>query len=301
MAAAVTQAQSSSLRSDPGTQDHKQTIKEVGLRGGATVVGVASAEAFTEFVPKGHHPQDILGDAQSVIVAGTVGPANGAWQSPNHRLMEMTGYDFRENVAALIMAEFIEQEYGYYAVMAPALPTSGQTPPMSMMLSAVLAGLGTRSLAANIILHPEYGLLYYAAVVTTLPLEPDHRLAKRVCPAPSCVQAYRKLGKTPCMAVCPADKGGCLDGSIDENGEIEHSYFNRERCVSRAMNFGMKGHQKSLEEVVNEDDPEKRHAMIHSDTFGRNLSAIGRYKESVAQCFECMRVCPIGRVKRKLK
>ena len=41
--------------------------------------------------------------------------------------------------------------------------------------------------------------------------------------------------------------------------------------------------------------------MIHSDFFTRSTSAIAFYKESVAQCFECMRVCPIGRAERKLK
>ena len=41
--------------------------------------------------------------------------------------------------------------------------------------------------------------------------------------------------------------------------------------------------------------------MIYSDFFSRSCSAITNYKESVAQCFECMRVCPIGRAERKLK
>ena len=64
--------------------------------------------------------------------------------------MEISGYDFRENVATIVIAEHIETEHGYMAVQGPALPTSGQQPPMSMMLAAVLAGLGTRSIAANI-------------------------------------------------------------------------------------------------------------------------------------------------------
>lgn len=282
-------------------QERTERVKEVGRQAGALVVGVADVSAFNEYVPPGHRPTDILPEARSVVVAGGRGPTNGAWRSPNHRVMEVAGYDFRENVAVHAMADFIEREYGYYAIQAPALSTAGHHPPMSMMLAAVLAGLGTRSLAANIILNPTYGLLYYAACVTTLPLQPDHRLEKDVCPHPMCVATYRNLGKTPCMAACPADDGGCLDGSIDDNGRIESSYYDRERCVSRAMNFGINSFQKALVQIVTEEDKDKQRAMIYSDFFTRSGSAISFYKESVAQCFECMRVCPVGREERRLR
>jgi epoxyqueuosine reductase QueG len=275
-------------------------IKGVALANGATVVGVAAASAFNEFVPAGHRPEDFLPGARSVVVAGSLGPSAAAWRSPNRRLMEITGYDFRENVASLVVAEHIETRHRYRAIAAPALPTSGQHPPMSMMLAAVLAGLGTRSIAANIILHPEYGLLYYAATITTMPLVADHVLEENVCPARSCVLLYETEGRTPCMAVCPADEGGCIDATI-EDGAITSSYFNRERCSTRAMNFGIRGHIKQVELLTNLDDAAERHRVIHSDDFRRNVAAIGRYKESVAQCFECMRVCPVGRYRRRLK
>ena len=76
-------------------------IKQVGITAGATLVGVAAADAFNEYVPQGHRPEDFLPGAQSVIVSASLGPTNAAWQSPNRRLMEITGYDFRENVASL--------------------------------------------------------------------------------------------------------------------------------------------------------------------------------------------------------
>lgn len=281
-------------------QAHTDAIKQVGLSAGATVVGVAAASAFNEYVPVGHRPDDILPGVTSVVVAGTPGPSNAAWQSPNRRLMEITGYDFRENVASLVMAEYIETEHGYQAIQAPSLPTSGEQPPMSMMLAAVLAGLGTRSIAANIILNPTYGLLYYAATLTTMPLMPDHQLEDNVCPARSCVKLYEMEGRTPCMAVCPAEEDGCIDATI-EDGQITSSYYDRERCSTRAMNFGIRGHIKQVELLTNLDDIEERRKVLYSDDFRRNLAGIGRFKESVAQCFECMRVCPVGRYRRKLK
>ena len=133
-----------------------------------------------------------------------------------------------------------------------------------------------------------------------MPLVPDHELTDNVYPARSCVLLYEQHGKTPCMAVCPAEEGGCIDATI-EDGEITHSYFDRERCSTRAMNFGIRGHIKQVEILTGIDNAEERHARIYSDDFRRDLASIGRFKESVAQCFECMRVCPVGRYKRKLK
>ncbi|OGL25503.1 MAG: hypothetical protein A3G97_01565 [Candidatus Rokubacteria bacterium RIFCSPLOWO2_12_FULL_69_21] len=275
----------------------EESVKQVGLKAGALVVGIAAADAFNEYVPAGHRPEDFLPGARSVVAAGAKGPTAGAWRSPNHEVMEITGYDFRENIAVHAMADFIERELGYYAIQGPSLPTAGHQPPMSMMLAAVLAGLGTRSLAANIILHPEYGMLYYAALITTLPLQPDHVVEKAVCPAPSCVKMYERLGTTPCLRACPASAGGCLDGTI-EGGRIRHSFYDRERCHSRAQTYGPGSFQKSLLAILDEDDPARRKTMLGSDFFTRSVSALAFYRESVAQCFECIRVCPVGKVHR---
>ena len=276
-------------------------IKQIALSSGADVVGIADPHAWDEFVPEGHRPYDILPGTESVIVAGSRGPTAGAWRSPNHRVIEVNGYDFRNDAAIHRIADGIEARFGHQAIQAPGLPTGGHQPPFSMMLAAVLAGLGTRSLAANIILNPRFGLLYYSACFTTLQLEYDRMLEQDVCPHQMCVKSFRQFGKTPCLAACPSDEGGCLDGSIDADGHIEYSYYDRERCVSRAMNFGINSFQKALAQIVAEEDKDSQSTMVQSDFFSRSCSAITHYKESVAQCFECMRVCPIGRQERKLQ
>jgi epoxyqueuosine reductase QueG len=273
----------------------EDTLKAVGTRAGARVVGIASAEAFRPHVPEGYRPEDILPGARSVVVAGGDGPTAGAWRCPDHRVMEITGYDLRENVAVHAMCDHIEGALGHDAVQAPSLPVHGHEPPMSMMLAAELAGLGTRSLAAHIILNPEYGLLYYAALVTTLPLAPDPPLAEPACPHPGCAAMYRRIGTTPCLRVCPA----CLAGTV-EGGRIATSTYDRERCHSRAQTYGIGSLQKALLAIVNEDDPARRRTMIHGDFFTKSLQALGFYRDSIAQCFECMRVCPVGRKHRKL-
>jgi len=276
-------------------------IRKLAISSGVDVVGIAPVERWDEFVPPGSRPYDILPGAKSVVVVGVRGPSAGAWQSPDHRLIEMNGYDFANDRVIHLVADHIEQEYGYHAIQAPGLPVGGHQPAFSMMLAAVLAGLGTRSFAANIILNPKYGLLYYSACLTTLELPVDPMLEQDVCPAPMCVQVYKAGGRTPCQAACPSDEGGCLHGTIGPDNRIESTYYDRERCVSRAMNFGINSFQKALEQIANEDDDDRRTMMIHSDFFTRSTSGIAFYKESVAQCFECMRVCPIGRAERKLK
>jgi epoxyqueuosine reductase QueG len=271
-------------------------VKNAGLAAGARVVGIAAAEAFRAQAPEGYRPEDILPGARSVVVAGGDGPTAGAWRCPDHRVMEITGYDLRENVAVHVMCDFIERELGHYAIQAPSLSVHGHEPPMSMMHAAELAGLGSRSLAAHIILNPEYGLLYYAALITTLPLTPDPPLAEPACPHPGCAAMYKRIGTTPCLRVCPA----CLSGSVKDQ-RIERSTYDRERCHSRAQTYGIGSFQKALLQIVNEDDSERRHTMIHGDFFTKSLEALGFFRDSIAQCFECMRVCPVGRKHRKLQ
>jgi epoxyqueuosine reductase QueG len=274
----------------------EEQVKAIGLKAGARVVGIAPVEAFREKVPEGYRPEDILPGARSVVVAGGDGPTAGAWRSPDNRVMEITGYDLRENVAIHAMCDFIEGTLAHQAIQAPSLPVHGHEPPMSMMHAAELAGLGTRSLAAHIILNPEYGLLYYAALITTLPLEPDVPLAKPACPHPGCVAMYKRIGTTPCLRVCPA----CLAGTV-QDGRIQASTYDREKCHSRAQTYGIGSFQKGLLQIVNEDDRDRRRTMIYSDFFTKSIQSLGFFRDSIAQCFECMRVCPVGRKYRKLQ
>lgn len=276
-------------------------VKQKALSFGADVVGIAPVERWNDYVPEGYRPYDLLPNAKSVIVVGARGPTAGAWKSPNPRLMEVLGLDFANDRAIAALNTWVEEDLKYNSIQAPGLSVAGHQPLFSYMLAAVLSGLGTRSLAANIVLNPKYGLLYYSACITTAKLEPDEMLDQDVCPAPMCIATYKHIGKTPCMAACPADDGGCIDGKINDDGRIEEVYYNRERCVSRSMNFGPVTFQKVLADLVVEQDKDKIKSKVNSDFFSRACSGVAFYKESVAQCFECMRVCPVGRQERKLK
>ncbi len=110
------------------TESRTQQIKQYALDAGADVVGIANPQAWEEHVPDGHRPYDILPGAQSVIVVGSRGPTSGAWRSPDHRVMEVNGYDFRNDAAIHRVADMIEQEFDYQAIQAPGLPTGGHLP-----------------------------------------------------------------------------------------------------------------------------------------------------------------------------
>lgn len=284
---------------EPRDESVEKEIKQIGRKSGGIVVGIAAAADFEDLAPEGHRPADILPGCRSVIVAGSVGPSAGNWRSPDNELMEIVGYDLRENVAVHVMCDYIERTYGYYAIQAPSLSVQGWNPPMSMMLPAELAGLGNRSLAAHIILNPEHGLLYFAALLTTMPLKPDAPLnvEEHACPSKGCASMFKKTGATPCLRACP----DCLDAEIDDDGKIVWSSYNREVCSTRAQNYSPGTFQKYLAEIINEDDAMKRKMMIYSEFFTRSISAVAFYKESIGQCFECMRVCPVGRKYRMMK
>jgi ferredoxin len=106
---------------------------------------------------------------------------------------------------------------------------------------------------------------------------------------------YRRIGTTPCLRVCPA----CLSGTV-KDGRIEQSTYDREKCHSRAQTYGIGSFQKALLAVIDEDDGARRRQMIRSDFFVKSIQSLGFFRDSIAQCFECMRVCPVGRKHRKL-
>src|SRR5258708_19669175 len=120
-------------------------VKAICLKAGARVVGIAPVEAFRQKVPEGYRPEDIRPGARSVVVAGGDGPTAGAWRSPDNRVMEITGYDLRENVAIHAMCDFIEGTLAHQAIQAPSLPVHGHEPPISIMHPANLARLRTPS------------------------------------------------------------------------------------------------------------------------------------------------------------
>src|SRR5438445_354197 len=68
--------------------------------------------------------------------------------------------------------------------------------------------------------------------------------------------------------------------------------YDAARCNTRVHTHWVGGFQKVLEETLNEPDREKRKMLVYGDFMTRTLWAITYSSTNIAQCFECMRVCP---------
>jgi hypothetical protein len=279
-------------------QERKQALAEFALKGGALVIGVAAADAFTA-APEGHRPRDLLPGAKSVVVLGGARPRAGDWRSPNYRHMEISSTSDRITALGNRVAQHIERTFGYYALAVPPGVDRARQPFLSLSLAAELAGCGSASLAGPV-LHPEHGFMYYSAVLTTLPLPPDAPLEPPACPAPECVQMWEEAGTTPCLSICPIDAGGCLGGRL-EAGRIAERRYDRARCTTRVETYWVPGFQKALEAALDESDRDRRRMILHSSFFTRTLWSMTYANVSQGQCFECMRVCPVGRAGRELR
>ncbi|MDP2646339.1 MAG: hypothetical protein Q8P24_15480 [Desulfobacterales bacterium] len=265
-------------------------IKAYGIKLGADQAGIASVKDVNLIAPAGYRPDDILLGAKSVISYVARWTPRGAWQSPHymmHHVNRSFGGSARMKVS-LGVSHFIEKTYGYYALAMEGMMMSQKVP-------VELAGLGTRSLAGGIILNPELGPLNIATVLTTMPLEADPPLRDPVCPHRSCVTMYAKKKTTPCLDKCPE----CLSGEL-EKGSIKWMRFNRHLCATRAQTLSPSSFQRTLLEIINEPDPDKRKTMLLGGFFSNIMRQIAG-GVFVGQCGECLRVCPVAIKARTLK
>ena len=271
----------------------KQAILSYCLRKGALVAGIADLAAVERIAPAGHRPSDLMPRVRSVISVGVGGSTQGAWRVPAKALGYFGSTESRGYKIVYGLAFFIEQKFGAQAIYCPPDmdPELGARYPLqSLKLHAELAGLGARSLAGDILLHPEYGYMYYASCFTELALPPDRPLAENPCPAPSCVSMFRPEGRTPCMKFCPAQ---CLSGEIDAAGKQASMHYDMAACAELTQQFETV--PQLLRDAIATDDAEERESLLLGE---RNK--VLWYKMTVgngglfSQCFECMRVCPVA-------
>ncbi|MBZ0217903.1 MAG: hypothetical protein K8F25_15200 [Fimbriimonadaceae bacterium] len=259
---------------------------------GAAAVGFAEVDLVEKFCPPGHGPRDLLPRAKTVISIGVTGPTQGTWRTPAKVMTSIGTNVSRIYRVALGLAFRIEDTYGYRSIYCPPHvdPELGARHPMqSLKLHAELAGTGARSMAGDIMLHPEFGMLYYGSVFTEMPLSGDEPMKDNPCPAPSCVELYKQIGRTPCMTNCPVQ---CLSGSIDEDGNIEEMRFDMYRCAELCQQY--ENMPTLIERAIKSDNDLEREELLYG---GESQSFFYKATAGVdtnAQCFECMRVCPIA-------
>ncbi len=92
------------------------------------------------------------------------------------------------------------------------------------------------------------------------------------------------------MKFCPVS---CLRGKIDDDGRIQEMHFDMHKCAEMSQQY--EAVPNILAEAIMAEDPLERDEIL----FGAENQVIW-YKmaigegELLAQCFECMRVCPIA-------
>jgi epoxyqueuosine reductase QueG len=271
----------------------KQAIVEYCKKRGALAVGVAELAACERIAPPGHRPSDLFPRVKSVISVGIGGQTQGTWQLPAKAMAYSGSTETRAYGVAYGLAFFLEKTFGAPSVYVPPDldPEGGPRVPLqSLKLHAELAGIGARSLAGDILLHPEFGFMYYASVFTELELAPDQPLAENPCPAPSCVSMYRQIGRTPCMKFCPAQ---CLSGEIDAQGRQKLMRYDMAACAELTQEY--EAVPKMLAEAVKDEvRSEGAEGLLDPDRKMLWYKVSAGSGAWFAQCFECMRVCPIA-------
>ena len=271
----------------------KQTVVDYCKRKGALAVGVAELAAVERICPPGHRPSDIMPKVRSVISLGVGGQTRGAWSVPAKALGYFGSTETRGYGIAYGLSFFIESKFGAETIYCPPDmdPEAGPRVPLqSLKVHAELAGIGARSLAGDILLHPDYGYMYFASVFTELELPFDEPLQDNPCPAPSCVEMYRQVGRTPCMKFCPVQ---CLNGEIDDDGKQKIMRYDMAACAEMTQQYESVP-DAIMEAIEATETPAREDALFDPD------KKMLWYKMSVgsggllAQCFECMRVCPIA-------
>ena len=280
-------------RIDIDPVDAKQAVLDYCLRKGALAAGVADLAALERIAPPGHRPSDLMPKVKSVISLGVGGQTQGAWSVPAKAMGYFGSTETRAYTIAYGAAFFIESKYHKASIYCPPdmdNEKGPRVPLQSLKLHAEVAGIGARSLAGDILLHPDFGYMYFASIFTELELPPDQPMAENPCPAPSCVSMYRQIGRTPCQKFCPVQ---CLSGHIDEDGKQAEMHYDMAACAEMSQQYEAVPAMLA-EAMAAEDDGSREAALFDPD------NKMLWYKMSVgsggllAQCFECMRVCPIA-------
>lgn len=237
-----------------------QMIKNKIKEWGATITGVAPVERF-EGAPAGHHPNDFIVNARSVISIGLrLLPSIVDWPSllVNSEIIEKAtqitvtqdhfygrcGYEtmnilleqiglktahFLENIG--FRSIYFPATYAHHAPIMEKIP--GFLAPFSHKHAAVRAGLGEFGLN-DLVVTPKFGpRMRFMSVITEAELKPDPLLEKKTCLGVKCSLCIKKCG-TQCLSL----------SNINYESEIwlnVPSIVDKVKCYSRSRKVGCWG------------------------------------------------------------
>jgi len=187
----------------------KEDLKEMSMRLGADLFGVASAEDLND-APQGHRPKDILPNAKSVIVLGMkmldaqtdILPTDGDFFGVSPRQDMFKGHNTfisqELDRAGYAIARFLEKKgFKAYHQMASTGGTDQRylMGLLSLKHMATKSGLGVFG-RHSLLITPQYGpRVRLTAIVTDAELQPDMPINENFCE--DC--------ENPCISMCPAN------------------------------------------------------------------------------------------------
>ena len=175
------------------TEINSAIIKRYGMDAGATVVGIAASNDFTQ-APDGFKPNDVMDGCLSVIVLGASFPPEALSMDPPEYTGLRNAFLTKMTDIAKVVAKRITKESRCKTKAISA--SGGKTVDgklyghISLKHAAELAGIGV--IARNYLLtSPKYGnLLWFSAVLTDAELVPDGKLQYNICDnCNKCVEA----------------------------------------------------------------------------------------------------------------
>ncbi len=274
------------------SESAKEAMRTYVKKKGALAFGVADVEVLEKIAPDGYGPKALMPRVKSVISLGVGGGTKGSWAANAKTLAYIGDTETMAYRIAYGLAFMIEKKFGARSIFCPPDmdPEKGaRTPLQSLKLHAEVAGIGARSMAGDILLHPEFGMMYYASVFTELEVPPDSPMEENPCHHTSCVKLHAQTVHTPCMKFCPVD---CLSGSVDEEGKLKEMHYDAHACAAMSQQY--EAIPNILLDMMDAKDPIERGMAVHSpenQMIWYKLS-IGA-GELLSLCYECMRVCPI--------
>lgn len=250
----------------------EQEIREFILNLGIDDVGIAGAAEYQS--PKSYEITKFLPDAKSIIVLAFKVPSSCESPSLSAALNSYLDLGAFARASSYRITRFLENKY---KAKVASLPLSypfeihndrKAIADFSQRHAAVAAGLGTFG-RHNLLIHPQFGTrVNFTSIVTNLELKPSPKPKEEFC-----------INCNICVENCPGQ-------ALDVAGKTDIM-----KCMKHSLPYGIGG-DITFWIKFHGSSPEEQREMLMSEQYGRLRQSL--YLGNQYQCFNCLKLCPVG-------